>query len=325
MPPSRALSRVRAPVRSSAGTVATVGQAAAFFDLDRTVVPGTSSTELTLALVEAGLAPSRSVPGLGLLGQAYEHFGENLLVMGLARAAALAARGWPVDRVEAAAAMAAERLAERVAPYLPDLLDQHRRDGVRTVLATTTPQHLIGRFAERIGFDDVIATRYRVADGRFTGALDGPFVWSLGKAAAVRRWAKAEGVDLAASFAYSDSVYDVPLLAAVGHPYAVNPDLRLRAVALTRRWPTLWLDVPPGVPKFAGLEPFDLVRAVSHPTLLPFARFDIAGQEHIPDAARRWWSPTTAATSTRWRSASPWPAPAGRCGSSARRRCSTSR
>ena len=259
-----------------------MGRAAAFFDLDRTAVAGSSSTELTVALVDAGLAPARRIPGMGLLGQAYEHLGENLLVIGLARAAALAARGWPVDRVDAAAAAAAERLVRRVAPYLPALLDQHRADGVRTVLATTTPEPLIRPFAERLGFDDVIATRYQVVDRHFTGALDGPFVWSLGKAAAVRAWAAAEEVDLGESFAYSDSIYDVPLLSAVGHPYAVNPDLRLRLVALTRRWPSLWLDVPPGVPKFAGVEPFDVVRRLANPCLLPFARFEITGRDHLP-------------------------------------------
>ena len=57
------------------------------------------------------------------------------------------------------------------------------------------------------------------------------------------------------SWAYSDSVFDVPLLSAVGHPHAVNPDPRLRVVAGLRRWPVRWLDVPPGVPKLAGLEP----------------------------------------------------------------------
>jgi len=259
-----------------------VGRAAAFFDLDRTVVAGSSSSELTVALHEAGLTPARQLPGIGLLGAVYDHFGENLLVMGLARAAALASRGWPLDRVEAVAEVVADRLADRVAPYVPALLEQHRRDGIATVLATTTPEALIRPLADRLGFDDVIATRYAARDGRFTGRLDGSFVWSFGKLAAVRSWAADHGVDLAESFAYSDSVFDVPLLGAVGHPYAVNPDLRLRAVALARRWPSLWLDVPPGVPKFAGLEPFDLLRLVARPELLPFARFDIAGREHIP-------------------------------------------
>jgi putative phosphoserine phosphatase/1-acylglycerol-3-phosphate O-acyltransferase len=202
--------------------------------------------------------------------------------MGLARAAALAARGWPVDRVDAAAVAAAERLQHKVAPYAPPLLQQHERDGVRTVLATTSPEHLVRPLAERIGFDDLIATRYGIRDGRYTGGLNGPFVWGLGKLKAVRTWAREHDVDLAESFAYSDSVYDVPLLSSVGHPFAVNPDARLRLVALARRWPMLWLDVPPRVPKLGGLEPFDVLKALSLPQLFPYVRFDIEGVEHIP-------------------------------------------
>jgi putative phosphoserine phosphatase/1-acylglycerol-3-phosphate O-acyltransferase len=89
-------------------------------------------------------------------------------------------------------------------------------------------------------------------------------------------------VDLAKSFAYSDSIYDVPLLSSVGHPIAVNPDPRLAAVAALRRWPQLHLDAPPGVPKLFGLEPFDLARAAIRPELFPYARFDIDGVERIP-------------------------------------------
>jgi len=259
-----------------------MGAAAAFFDLDRTVLAGSSSPEFSAALGAAGLAPERALPGAGVLGFAYEHFGENLLVMGLARAAALAARGWSVDRVDAAAAVAAERLQAKVAPYARPLLEQHRRDGVRTVLATTSPEHLVRPLSERIGFDELIATRYGIRDGRYTGSLDGPFVWSLGKVKAVRAWARDHDVELRESFAYSDSVYDVPLLAAVGHPYAVNPDARLRLVALARRWPMLWLDVPPRVPKLGGFEPFDVLKALAFTQLLPYARFDIGGVEHIP-------------------------------------------
>jgi len=259
-----------------------MGRAAAFFDLDRTILAGSSSPVFTAALGEVGLAPSRPLPGTTVLGFAYEKFGENLLVMGLARAAALAARGWSVSTAGVAAAVAAERLEGHVAPYARPLLDQHRRDGVTTVLATTSPDHLVRPLADRLGFDDLIATRYVEREGKFTGALDGPFVWSMGKLAAVRTWAAGHDVDLASSFAYSDSVYDVPLLSAVGHPFAVNPDPRLRLVALARRWPMLWLDVPPGVPKLGGVEPFDVVRALSSTALFPYARFDIGPVDTIP-------------------------------------------
>lgn len=256
--------------------------AAAFFDLDRTLLTGSSSPEFTAALTKAGLAPERQLPGAGLLGFAYEHFGESLLVMGLARAAALAARGWSASDAANAAEVASELLMAKVAPYALPLLDQHRRKGVKTVLATTSPDHLVRPLARRLGVDDLIATRYVVRDGRFTGQLDGSFIWSLGKLAAARHWAADHDVSLADSFAYSDSVYDVPLLAAVGHPYAVNPDPRLRLVAMARRWPLLWLDVPPGVPKLGGFEPFDVIRAFARPQLYPYARFDISGIEHIP-------------------------------------------
>ncbi|MHB8464818.1 MAG: HAD-IB family hydrolase [Acidimicrobiales bacterium] len=259
-----------------------MGKAAAFFDLDRTLLTGASSPILAAALGAAGVAPDRNLPGAGVIGYAYDKFGENLLVMGLARAAALAARGWDVARVAGAAERAADGLVAVVAPYARPLLDQHRREGVLTVIATTTPEHLVRPLAERLGVDDVIATRYEVRDGRYTGRLDGPFVWSLGKLGAVRGWAQARGIDLDECWAYSDSIYDVPLLSAVGHPCAVNPDPRLRLLALARRWPLLWLDVPPGVPKFAGLEPLDVIRVFSRPQLFPYARFDIGGVERIP-------------------------------------------
>jgi len=156
--------------------------------------------------------------------------------------------------------------------------------GHSVVLATTTPMHLIEPFAAKMGFDDVIATRYAERDGAFTGALEGEFVWARGKLSAVRRWAGAHDVEMSDSFAYSDSFYDLPLLGAVGHPAAVNPDPRLLAYATLRRWPVLNLDAPPGVVKVAGVELMDMVRWVSNPAFVPFARFDIEGAEHIPSS-----------------------------------------
>jgi putative phosphoserine phosphatase/1-acylglycerol-3-phosphate O-acyltransferase len=260
-----------------------MGGAAAFFDLDRTILRGASGPLITEALQHAGIAPARSLPGQGLLYRLFDVVGETLPSMALARGAALVARGWSAAEVREAAKDIAVRLDTLVAPYARGLLDEHRAAGRPVVLATTTPYDLVREFAERVGFDDVVATRYAEgADGRYTGSLEGEFVWSTGKLAAVRSWADAQGIDLASSYAYSDSIYDVPLLSAVGHPAAVNPDPRLLAFAALRRWPIQWLDVPPGVPKFAGVEPFDVVRLGARPELLPFARFDIAGVEGIP-------------------------------------------
>ncbi len=150
------------------------------------------------------------------------------------------------------------------------------------MLATTSPIDLVTPFAELLGFDDVVGTRYGCRDGRYTGGIDGDFVWAIGKLAAVRRFAAGTGVDLARSHAYSDSVFDVPLLGAVGHPHAVNPDRRLRAVATAKRWPIEHWDRPPGVPKMVGLEPYHLLRPFIRPESFPYARFDISGLENIP-------------------------------------------
>ena len=107
------------------------------------------------------------------------------------------------------------------------MLAAHKADGRPLVLATTSPRDLVSPLAEALGFDAVIATRYAQRDGRYTGRLDGAFVWGLGKRMAVDRWAADHNVDLRASHAYSDSVFDLPLLHAVGHPHPVNADPRL--------------------------------------------------------------------------------------------------
>ncbi|MDA8379461.1 MAG: HAD-IB family hydrolase [Actinomycetota bacterium] len=264
-------------------------QAAAFLDLDRTVLDGASGPALTEALRAEGILSDRGSGKLvesleGVAYRLYDDFGESIASMALARAGAWAARGWPVDAVRRAGERAVGALDHRVAGYVRALLAEHRRDGRVVVLATTTPADLVTPFARQLGFDDVIATRYAEHDGHYTGAIEGPFVWSFGKLAAVRGWAKARGVDLTRSYAYSDSVFDVPLLRAVGHPYAVNADARLAIVAAVQRWPSIRLDAPPGVPKVLGREAYNFLRPFVRPSLVPYARFDIAGVERVPPA-----------------------------------------
>jgi putative phosphoserine phosphatase/1-acylglycerol-3-phosphate O-acyltransferase len=260
---------------------------AAIFDLDRTLLRTSSTPAINEALFEVGLARRPSVPGQGLMMRFYDVFGETVPAMALARAAALGARGWPVQEVRDAAELVADLLEMQVLPYVPALLAGHQAAGRRLVLATTTPDHYVLPLARRLGFDEVIATRYATEKDsrgveRFTGNLDGGFIWSRGKMHAVERWAAIEGISLRESWAYSDSVYDLPLLHGVGHPTAVNPDVRLHAVATIRRWPIAHLDSPDGVPKVFGAEPLDVLRVLLHQPAFPFARFDITGTENIP-------------------------------------------
>ena len=259
-----------------------MAQPAAIFDLDRTLLRGASGPLINEALKELGLR-SAAVPGEDLLYKAYDIFGENPIGMALARAAALGVKGWSVDRLRAAGRRAADLLVDHVAAYAPRLLEDHRAAGHRLVLATTTPYDLVQPLAVRLGIEDVIATRYAWIDGAYTGRLDGGFVWGRGKLSAVRQWAAGHDIDLSQSFAYSDSINDLPLLGAVGNPRAVNPDVPLHAAALFRRWPILHLDVPPGVPTLAGVEPFDVGKLFVRAELFPYAGFDIEGVERIPD------------------------------------------
>ena len=259
--------------------------AAAFFDLDRTLLRGASGEVFAGAMRLAGLVSADPVPGERFVYRLFNAIGETLPSMALARQAVTLAKGKSQASVRAAADTVADELCAMVQPFAETAFAAHRAAGRPIVLATTTPYDLVKPFADRLGLDDVVATRYGVAaDGTYDGTLDGPFVWSAGKLAAITEWADRHGVDLRESYAYSDSVYDTPMLAAVGHPVVVNPDPRMVLVAAARRWPTLNLDVSPGVLKVPviGLEVQELALRFARPAAYPYARFDIAGVEHVP-------------------------------------------
>jgi putative phosphoserine phosphatase/1-acylglycerol-3-phosphate O-acyltransferase len=261
--------------------------AAAIFDLDRTLLRGASGPVLSHALREAGVISERSIPGEGLVYRLFDLVGETRPSMILTRQAARFAKGWRRDQVRTAGEMAADELAEAVQPFAHPLIDGHRAAGRSLVLATTTPEDMIRPLAERLGFDDVVATRYGLdGDGRYDGTIAGEFVWGKGKLRAVRSWAADHEIALDESWAYSDSFYDNPLLGAVGNPVAVNPDPRLLALAAVRRWPVVHLDVPAGVPKvpLLNIEPQRVVQTLVRPELLPWVRFDIDGVDRIPEA-----------------------------------------
>jgi putative phosphoserine phosphatase/1-acylglycerol-3-phosphate O-acyltransferase len=248
------------------------------------LLTGASGLVLGQAMRAEGLLDGRpSLPGERLFYGVYETVGETLPFMAMVRAAVRFVKGWPAEAVQRAGELAAPQLLELLAPYAPSVLDQHRRAGRRIVLATTSPFDLVAPFARMLRLDDVVATRYEAIDGRYTGRIDGEFVWGVGKLAAVRRWADGHGVDLAASYAYSDSFFDLPLLSSVGHPVAVQPDPSLRLFATVARWPVEHWDRPPGVWKVAGLEPYHLLRPFVRPEAFPYARFELSGTENIPD------------------------------------------
>jgi putative phosphoserine phosphatase / 1-acylglycerol-3-phosphate O-acyltransferase len=265
---------------------------AAFFDLDRTLLAGASGEVFSAAMREAGLV-TRTIPGESLLYRLFNSVGETLPSMALARQAATFAKGRKRSAVQTAAGHAAGKLADMVQPLAAPLFAEHRAAGRPVVMATTTPYDLVKPLADVLGLDDVVATRYGVnADGTYDGTIDGSFVWSAGKLSAVREWADAHDIDLDESYAYSDSVYDTPLLAAVGHPFVVNPDPRMKLMAAARRWPTLDLsDAGDGGGKgvsdlakipVVNMELQRLALSFTHPFFFPYVKFDIDGTDRIP-------------------------------------------
>ena len=258
---------------------------AAFFDLDRTLLRGASGEVFSEAMRTAGLV-SRTIPGEKFIYALFNTVGETLPSMALARQAVTFAKGHSRTAVLAAADAVADQLVALVQPFAESVFETHRAAGRPIVLATTSPYDLVKPFADRLGLDGVVATRYGTeADGdTYDGTLAGPFVWSAGKLEAVREWAHDHDVDLRQSYAYSDSVYDTPLLAAVGHAVVVNPDPRMRIMAAARGWPIRNLDVSPGVKKVPGLglELQKVAMAFSRPSMMPYADFDIRGTENIP-------------------------------------------
>jgi putative phosphoserine phosphatase / 1-acylglycerol-3-phosphate O-acyltransferase len=259
-----------------------MANSAAIFDLDRTLVGGATGPILTKALRQVGLVSDRHIPGEDLLYLLFNVVGENRPSMFLTRQAARLAKGWPREAAREAGKIAAEELIERIQPYAAVLIEQHRAEGRTIAIATTTPYDMVKPLAEVLGIEDVIATRYGVRNGSYDGTIDGHFVWGKGKLAEVREWAARRRIDLRQSYAYSDSFYDVPLLRTVGHPVVVNPDPRMRLMAVARRWPTVYLDVPPGVPKLAGIEPVKALMPFAIPELILFADIDVVGADKIP-------------------------------------------
>jgi HAD superfamily hydrolase (TIGR01490 family) len=148
-------------------------------------------------------------------------------------------RGW---RVEQVSQIVNETLHELINPYVyaeaAALIQEHRDAGRDVVVVSTSGEEMVRPIADQLGITDVIATRMVVEGGRYTGEV-AYYAAGPTKAEAARHLAKERNYDLASSYAYSDSVSDVPLLEAVGHPTAVNPDRALRRVAVERGWPML--------------------------------------------------------------------------------------
>jgi HAD superfamily hydrolase (TIGR01490 family) len=215
---------------------------AAFFDLDKTVIAKASMVAFGKPLYRAGLV-SRWLLLRALYGQlVFLYLGADEERMATMRESVLrVTKGW--DRAHVAA-IVRETLDEVIEPIVFDealeLIRQHRAEGRRVFIVSASPEEIVAPLAHYLGVDEAIATRAEIDEhGRYTGRVDfysyGPF-----KAEAMREIAARRGIDLTESYAYSDSATDIPMLEAVGHPVAVNPDRELARVAAEREWEVRW-------------------------------------------------------------------------------------
>ncbi|ROS76572.1 HAD family phosphatase [Cellulomonas sp. PhB143] len=220
-------------------------RAAAFFDLDKTIIATSSAAAFSRPFFAGGLISRGDV-----LRSAYAHF---LFMLGSADAdqtermrAHLSAMvtGWDVATVSQ---IVAETLHEHIDPVVyseaVELIDHHHRLGHDVVVVSASGAELVEPIAAVLGADHAIATRMTVADGAYTGAIDF-YAYGENKAAGIREIAAEQGYDLEASYAYSDSVTDTPMLEAVGNSFVVNPDRALRRLAVERGWGVLTFSRP---------------------------------------------------------------------------------
>jgi HAD superfamily hydrolase (TIGR01490 family) len=219
---------------------------AAFFDLDKTVIATSSVMALGGTLYRDGLISKRTIVR-GIYAQVvYMLVGADENKMDRMREAMLTiTRGWDQQRVKE---LVRETLDDVLTPIIYaealDLIDEHHKAGRKTVIISSSPAETVEPIGEYLGVDDVIATRARIDnEGRYTGELEF-YAYGPRKADAIREMAVAEGIDLAASYAYSDSITDLPMLELVGNPVVVNPDRELARVARERDWEVQYFQRP---------------------------------------------------------------------------------
>jgi HAD superfamily hydrolase (TIGR01490 family) len=231
-----ALARPAAPVRRTA----------AFFDLDKTVIAKSSTLAFSRSFYQGGLINRRAV-----LRSAYAQFvylvggADHDQMERMREYLSGLVSGWDVQTVKD---IVAETLHTIVDPIVYDeavtLIDEHHLAGRDVVIVSSSGSEVVEPIGEMLGAEKVVATRMVVGeDGRFDGTIEF-YAYGAAKAAAIRTLAESAGYDLARSYAYSDSATDLPMLDAVGHPYAVNPDRALRKTAAERGWPVLVFSKP---------------------------------------------------------------------------------
>jgi HAD superfamily hydrolase (TIGR01490 family) len=211
---------------------------AAFFDLDKTVIARASMVAFGRPFYRHGLI-TRRLMVRALWGQlVYLYLGADEARLARMRESVLAlTKGWQQSQVRR---IVREALTDVVTPIIYaealELIEEHRAAGRRVFIVSASPEEIVEPLADHLEVDEAIASQARIDDdGCYTGEM-AFYAYGENKAVAMGETAEREGIDLAESWAYSDSATDLPMLEAVGHPVVVNPDRELARVARERGW-----------------------------------------------------------------------------------------
>src|SRR5918997_2941669 len=220
-----------------------MARAAAFFDLDKTLVEGSSAIDFARASYKRGLMGRRQLVLDLWPNMKFRLDGSTDQSTDALRARVLEAiagtRGVDLQR------LGPDVFASLLPRLYPEMLDEawgHQDAGRPIYIVTAASQEMAESLAQVLGFDGGIGTRSEVKDGVYTGKPDGPLTYRDGKPVAMREVAEREGIDLGDSYAYSDSESDLPMLRAVGHPVVVNPDAELQRIARSEGWRIMRFD-----------------------------------------------------------------------------------
>jgi HAD superfamily hydrolase (TIGR01490 family) len=212
---------------------------AAFFDLDKTIISRSSSLALSRPMYRAGMVSRAQLLRGAYAQMVYLVVGADERKMERLKEGMLAlTKGWDQSQVED---LVEDVILDVIDPYVYqealDLIELHRAEGRRIYIVSSSPEEVVRPLGRYFGASGVLATRAEVDDaGRYTGRL-AFYCYGRAKADAIREVARSAGLDLEGSYAYTDSITDVPMLEAVGHPVAVNADRSLRRIAEERGWP----------------------------------------------------------------------------------------
>lgn len=210
---------------------------AAFFDLDKTIIATSSAFAFGKEFLNNGLITRSEALDLYLTRVSYMLVGQSSEKMDSTRdALAHMVAGWSVDDIQR---ITDKTLRTVVTPAIyaeaRELIEWHNTQGHQVIIISASAAILVEPIARELGVDTVVATEMEVVDGMLTGEVTA-YLKGEAKAEAMRRFAQDHGYDLAASYAYSDSATDIPMLELVGHPVAVNPDRALRKHAAAQDW-----------------------------------------------------------------------------------------